>query len=247
MQTDPENQIDAEPGEQSRRVPLTRMRRAIARAMAASAAVPQFTLESDASLRALRAIREETTLREDGVSVIDYLLAACAGALAAHPRLNASFDEDAILEHVPINVAVAVSLDDGLIAPAVRDADRLALRELAAERSRLTAAATAGALTPEDVLSATFTISNLGPYGVRRFRALVVPPQAAILAVGAPNADGAVALSLSCDHRVIDGAPAAIFLGELVAALESEAWLRAVSLGSNGRRANQTLLPARTA
>jgi pyruvate dehydrogenase E2 component (dihydrolipoamide acetyltransferase) len=245
MQADPGNPEAAETGDQSRRIPLTRMRGAIARAMSASAAVPQFTLESDASLRALRAIRAETGLHEAGVSVTDYLLAACAGALTTHPRLNASFDEDAILEHVPINVAVAVSLDDGLIAPALRDADRLDLRALAAERARLTAAATAGALTPADVLSATFTISNLGSYGVRRFRALVVPPQAAILAVGAATADDAVALSLSCDHRVIDGAPAAIFLGDVVSALESEIWLRSVSLGPNAGSATRTWLSAR--
>ena len=210
--------------------------------MAASAAVPQFTLESDASLVGLRSVREETGLRGAGVSIVDYLVAACAGALATHPRLNASFDEDAIVEHGPVNVAIAISLDDGLVAPAIRDADRIELRELARERARLIAAAAAGVLTPEELLSGTFTISNLGPYGVRRFRALVVPPQSAILAVGAPTDDGVVALSLSCDHRVTDGVPAARFLRDVVAALEGESWLRAVSLGSSARDARPSVM-----
>jgi pyruvate dehydrogenase E2 component (dihydrolipoamide acetyltransferase) len=205
------------------------MRGAIARAMAASAAVPQFNLESDVSIVALRAVREESGARAGGVSIVDYLVASCAQALAEHPRLNASFDGDAIIEHVPINVGIAVSLDDGLIAPAICGADRIGLREIAAARTRLVAAATAGTLTATEVTSATFTLSNLGPYGVRRFRALVVPPQAAILAVGASTADGGVALSLSCDHRVVDGAPAALFLGTLIAQLESEPWLRSIS------------------
>lgn len=205
------------------------MRGAIARAMAASAAVPQFDLESDVSIVALRVVREESGVRAAGVSIVDYLVASCAQALGEHPRLNASFDGDAIIEHIPINVGIAVSLDDGLIAPAICGADRISLREIAAARTRLVAAAAAGTLTAADVTSATFTLSNLGSYGVRRFRALVVPPQAAILAVGASTADGAVALSLSCDHRVVDGAPAALFLGTLIAKLESEPWLRSIS------------------
>ena len=186
------------------------MRKAIARAMSASAAVPQFTIEVDADVSALEARR--AAAGDGGTSFPDHLTAACASALVAHPRLNASWAEDTIVEHDEVNIGIAVALDDGLIAPAIRGADRLTLAELAAERVRLTAAAQAGTLGAEDVLSATFTISNLGPLGMRRFRALVVPPQAAILAVGARTGEGLVSLSLSCDHRVVDGAPAAVFL-----------------------------------
>jgi pyruvate dehydrogenase E2 component (dihydrolipoamide acetyltransferase) len=139
--------------------------------------------------------------------------------------VNASFDEDAILQHADVNVGIAVSLDDGLIAPAIRNADRLSLPELKAERVRLTEAAQAGKLTMQEAMSATFTISNLGPLGIRRFRALVVPPQAAILAVGTVAGDGRMSLSLSCDHRVLDGAPAARFLGELTGRLEQPDWV----------------------
>ncbi|MGH2850324.1 MAG: 2-oxo acid dehydrogenase subunit E2, partial [Solirubrobacteraceae bacterium] len=134
------------PTADARRIPLTRIRGAIARAMAASAAVPQFNLESDVSIVALRAVREESGARAASVSIVDYVVASCAQALAEHPRLNASFDGDAIIEHIPINVGIAVSLDDGLIAPAICGADRIGLREIAAARTRLVAAATAGTL-----------------------------------------------------------------------------------------------------
>lgn len=211
-------------GSGPRRVPLTRLRRAIAKSMAASAAVPQFTIEYDVPLGPASERRERWRAAGMPVSVADLLTASTARALRAHPRVNASFEGDAILEHQEINIGLAVALDDGLIAPAVRNADRLTLIELAAERRRLTDAATSGALTPEEVLSATFTISNLGPFGVSRFRALVVPPQAAILAVGGTRPDGSITLSLSCDHRVLDGAPAAEFLRDVAGLLAVPDW-----------------------
>jgi len=204
------------------RKPLSRMRRAIAKSMTASALVPQFTVEVDASLDPLAEWRRGAG---EGVSYSDAIVAAVARALRSHPALNSSFADDAILEHGEINVGFALDLPDGLIAPAIRRADERSLPSLAAERRRLAEAAQAGTLTPEDVFSATFTVSNLGPLGVRRFRALVVPPQAAILALGALTEDGLMSLSLSCDHRVVDGAPAARFLADLVALLEEPAWL----------------------
>ena len=103
-------------------------------------------------------------------------------------------------------------------------ADKRSISELAAERVRITTAAREGTLKPEEILSATFTISNLGPLGVRRFNGLVVPPQAGILAVGAIE-QGRMALTLSVDHRLVDGAPAAEFLGQVRSQLEDEAWL----------------------
>lgn len=214
---------------EARRIPLTRMRRAIAKAMSASALVPQFTIEVDADLGAVSAAREEAKAAGRAVSPVDWLVAACAQALREHPGVNASFADDAILEHAVVNVGIAVALDDGLIAPAVRGADALRLDDLAAERVRLTAAAKAGTLTVDEAMSATFTISNLGPMGIARFRALVVPPQAAILAVGTTRPDGLTCLSLSCDHRVLDGAPAAVFLRAIQSRLESAEWARGLA------------------
>ena len=207
------------------RRPPTRMRRAIAKSMTASALVPQFTIESDADLDALAEFRRELQSTGVSVSYSDVFVAATARALKQHPRLNSSYGEDAVLEHQVVNIGIAVALEDGLIAPAIREADQLTLAEIAQARERLTAAAQAGTLTPEDVFSTTFTISNLGTYGVRRFRALVVPPQAGILALGAITPEGQVSLSLSCDHRVLDGAHGAEFLRDLVGLLERSDWL----------------------
>ncbi len=207
------------------RRPPTRMRRAIAKSMTASALVPQFTIESDADLDALAEFRRELQSTGVSVSYSDLFVAATARALKQHPRLNSSYGEDAVLEHQVVNIGIAVALEDGLIAPAIREADQLTLAEIAQARERLTAAAQAGTLTPEDVFSTTFTISNLGTYGVRRFRALVVPPQAGILALGAITPEGQVSLSLSCDHRVLDGAHGAEFLRDLVGLLERSDWL----------------------
>jgi pyruvate dehydrogenase E2 component (dihydrolipoamide acetyltransferase) len=219
----------------SRRIPLSRMRKVIARTMSASAHVPQFTIEVDVNLAALLAARAQAKSAGTDVSVVDFFVAACAETLREHPRVNASFDDDAITEHAQVNVGLAVALDDGLIAPAVRAADHLTISELAAERIRLTAAAAAGTLTAEEAMSATFTLSNLGPYGIHRFRALVVPPQAAILAIGAPTGDNLVSFSLSCDHRVLDGVPAALFLRAVADRLQAPNWLdRTVALAQPG-------------
>ncbi len=178
-----------------RRTP-TRMRRAIVKSMNASALVPQFTIESDASVDALAGLRREQAATGVTVSYSDLFVAATARALKLHPGLNSSYGDDAILEHQVVNIGLAVALEDGLIAPAIRDADQLTLAQIVEARERLTAAAQAGTLTPEDVFSTTFTISNLGPYGVRRFRALVVPPQAAILALGRSRRWAGVAIAV---------------------------------------------------
>jgi pyruvate dehydrogenase E2 component (dihydrolipoamide acetyltransferase) len=210
----------------STRLPLTRMRRAIARSMSASALVPQFTIESDAKITELSKARKALASEGTEVSYTDFFIAACAASLVEHPMVNSSFLEDSILVYSVRNIGVAVALEDGLIAPAILGADGLSLADIVRERKRLTAAATAGTLTPEELLSTTFTVSNLGPYGVRRFRALVVPPQAAILAVGALTPEELVSFSLSCDHRVLDGAPAALFLNDLIVRLEHPDWVR---------------------
>jgi pyruvate dehydrogenase E2 component (dihydrolipoamide acetyltransferase) len=204
------------------RRPLTRMRRSIVKAMEASALVPQFTVERDVDVAPLAHRRERYA--GSGAGLSDVLVAASARALVAHPEVNASFDTDAIVEHDVRNIGLAIALPDGLIAPAIKDADALTLPEIAGERRRLAAAAAAGTLGPDDLFSTTFTISNLGPLGVRRFRALVVPPQAAILAVGAITERDELSLALSCDHRVLDGAPAARFLAAVAELLEAPGW-----------------------
>ncbi|HLH67094.1 MAG TPA: dihydrolipoamide acetyltransferase family protein [Solirubrobacteraceae bacterium] len=200
-----------------RRVPLTPMRRAIAALMTASAQIPQFTLEATASIG--------PDQRPPDVSHATVVIAACARTLREFPHINTSFDNDAVIEHGEINIGVAVALDQGLIVPVIHDADEKTLPQLDAERRRLHEAAQSSALGASDLLGGTFTVSNLGPLGIERFRALVLPPQAAILAVGAIRHDR-LALSLSCDHRVLDGAPAALFLNKLVERLENLDWLK---------------------
>lgn len=165
------------------------------------------------------------------VSVTALMVKAVAYALQRHPWLNSSLLGDEIHLRKDINVGVAVALETGLIVPVVRQADRKGLAQLAAEVDDLSARARAGQLTPADVSGGTFTISNLGPFGVEQFTAIINPPQAAILAVGAtqleavPLADGTIAarpvlrLTLSADHRIVDGAVAARFLGDLQALL----------------------------
>lgn len=216
-------------------VPLSRMRKAIAKAMSLSAAIPQFGIEMDLDVRVLDAARGGLE-RDRRPSVVDALVTSAAAALVDHPGVNASFTDEGIVQHENVNIALALALDEGLVSPAIMNADRLALDEIAAERKRLTAAARAGELTPEELLSATFTISNLGPLGVRRFNALIVPPQAAILAVGG-IADGLLSLTLTVDHRPLDGAPAAAFLAQIRDQLEDHEWVSALFSGLVGEPA----------
>ena len=208
-------------------IPVSRMRQAITRSMNASAQIPQFAIEMEANLRALSETRKQLAADGASISYSDALIAATAMALVEYPTVNASLDADRIVLHPGVNIGVAVSLDDGLIAPAVIGADQLSLTEIRDERVRLTEMARAGRLTAEEMTSATFTISNLGPLGVRRFQALVVPPQVAIVAVGGITEDLRLSLTLSCDHRVLDGAPAAEFLGSVVGRLEACEWVAA--------------------
>lgn len=211
-------------------VPLTAIRRVTARRLTESAAVPHFYLTNVVDSERLLAFRAEINdaLAASGgkVSVTDLLVRACAVALRAHPGVNASWAGDKILRHRRIDIGVAVATDAGLIVPVVRDADRKTVREIGVEARALAERANAGSLTPQEFSGGTFTISNLGMYGIDHFTAILNPPEAAILAVGAatPAAvvrDGAVVvgsttkLTLSVDHRVVDGAPAAAFLREL--------------------------------
>lgn len=211
-------------------VPLTAVRRITARRLTESAAAPHFYLTGVIDAGPLLAFRAEANDRLAAagakVSVTDLLVRACAVTLRGHPRVNSSWADDKIILHRRIHVGVAVALGDGLIVPVIRDADRKSLREIAAEARVLAERARAGKLAPQEFTGGTFTISNLGMFGVDHFTAVINPPEAAILAVGAATEepvirDGQLAgrptikLTLSIDHRVLDGATAAAFLRDL--------------------------------
>jgi pyruvate dehydrogenase E2 component (dihydrolipoamide acetyltransferase) len=224
-------------------VPLTTMRRTIAERMAASVReIPQFTLTVDADMTRALAVLED--LRQDPprdppppkVTLTALLLKACAAALVRHPDANASFDGDKIVEWEAINIGVAISTatptGGGLLVPVIRNPHHLGLHAIAAALSDLTTRARKGRLRLADLQDGTFTLSNLGMQGIDSFTAIVNPPQAAILAVGriaqrpVVMADGSLAarplatLSLTADHRVLDGAAAAALLKTIQALLE---------------------------
>ena len=166
-----------------------------------------------------------------GVTYTDLLVKLAAAALVQHPRARVSWKDGAIVQHPEINIGLAVALEDGLVVPVIHRAETLLLSEIAARREELVTRAQSGKLRPADIQGGVFTISNLGMYGVDAFNAIVNPPQAAILAVGriadrviAVNGAPAVApmmvLTLSCDHRALDGARGAQFLGALADLVE---------------------------
>ena len=220
-------------------VPLSRVRRLTAERLAQSAQqAPHFHLTRTLEVDALLAFRAQANADLDDagvrISVTDLLVKACALALARRPEVNCSWAGDKLLRHRRVNIGLAVALEDGLVVPVVHDADRKTLTEISGEAHELAERARAGRLSLDEITGGTFTISNLGMYGVDRFTAVINPPDAAILAVGAarPSAvarDGQVAvattmtLTLGIDHRVLDGATAARFLGELTALLEHPA------------------------
>jgi pyruvate dehydrogenase E2 component (dihydrolipoyllysine-residue acetyltransferase) len=160
------------------------------------------------------------------ITYTDLLVKLVAAALSQHPRVNASWKDGTIVQNTDINIGLAVAVDDGLVVPVVHRADTLRLAEIAARREDMVSRAQAGKLRPADIQGGGFTISNLGMYGVDAFNAIVNPPQGAILAVGriadrvvAVNGQPAVqptmVLTLSCDHRALDGARGGQFLGDL--------------------------------
>ena len=212
-----------------RRERLTSMRATIARRLGESKqTIPHYRVSIDLDADALMARRRALADTGVRVSVNDLLLEAVARALVRHPRVNAQFDGNEVLEFGQADVAVAVATDSGLITPVIRAADGKPVERLAAESRDLAARARAGKLTREEITGGTFTVSNLGMYGIKSFDAIINPPQVAILAVGAAEPrpvvrDGALAVgtrmtvTLSGDHRVVDGAAAAAFLATLAA------------------------------
>jgi pyruvate dehydrogenase E2 component (dihydrolipoamide acetyltransferase) len=219
-------------------LPLTNIRRVVARRMVESVqSAPHFYLTNVIDAEALTKLRAELNERlaasgdETKLSVNDLLVKACATSLRAHPDVNVSFGGDKLLRHKRINVGIAVALEGGLIVPVVRDADRKSLGEISREAKSLIEKARSGKLSPAEYSGGTFTISNLGMLGIDHFTAVINPPEAAILAVGATTPepvaqDGHVVvrqtikLTLSIDHRALDGATAARFLQHLKQILE---------------------------
>ena len=172
--------------------------------------------------------RKQTGAR---ITYTDLLVKLVAATLAQHPRVNVSWKDGALERHTEINIGLAVALEDGLVVPVIARADTLGLKDIAARREDVVARAQAGKLRPADIQGGVFTISNLGMYGVDAFSAIVNPPQAAILAVGRiadrvvpvngqPAVQPTMTLTLSCDHRALDGARGAQFLGALADLIE---------------------------
>jgi pyruvate dehydrogenase E2 component (dihydrolipoamide acetyltransferase) len=190
-------------------------------------------LSLDVTCEALFSHAAETS-RTSGrrITINDLLVRSCALALVAHPAINGWLVDDEILEFPHADVAIAVAAPTGLITPVVRAADTKTLAEIAAATADLTARARRGALTREDIAGGTFTLSNLGMYGLARFDAIVNPPQVAILAAGAaedrviarggaPVVAKVMTLTLAADHRVVDGAAGAAFLAAVRELIEA--------------------------
>ena len=212
---------------------LTRTQSLIARRMTESrGTVPEFALEVEVDMGGVLEMRRElTALAEPGPSLNDIIVKACALALRRHPRANGSFSGERFVLHPRVNVAVAVAVEGSLLTPVIRDADARSLGDIARGTRGLIQRARAGELTPAELDGATFTISNLGMFGIDRFEGIINAPQAAILCVGAvrdrPAArDGEVvirpiaSMTLAADHRILYGADAAAFLVDVQGFLE---------------------------
>jgi pyruvate dehydrogenase E2 component (dihydrolipoamide acetyltransferase) len=201
--------------------------------------VPHFFLTRDVDASALNAAREKAVpavQQSHGVKVThtDLLVASVARALTRHPRMNGSWIDGNVQTNGDVNVALAMAVENAVVTGVIRNADRAALGDLAKRRQELAERARANKLQPADIQGATFTISNLGMFGIDAFTAIIVPPQAGILAVGAianrvvavdgqPAVRPMLTMTLSSDHRVIDGAGAAAFLADVVRELEASA------------------------
>ena len=216
-------------------IPMSGMRRVIAEKMLRShQQIPPVTLITRADVTELAALRVRVNAAGSlHVSYTDFIVRAAAMALREHPIMNSLIEGDRIVMHSEINVGIAVALEAGLIVPVIRCADALGIRQIAGAARELTDRARAGALGSEDCTGGTFTITNLGMYGITEFTPLINIPESAILGVGAieevlrTSAPGGViqsrkvmSLCLTHDHRHVDGAPAAIFLGRIKALLE---------------------------
>ncbi len=224
-------------------VELNRLQQAVARRMAESkATIPDFTMALDVAMDDCVALRSELKRlaaegAESAPTYNDMVVKACALALREHPKANGSYRDGRLLLHSRVNVGVAVAADGALVVPTVFDADSKALGEIARETRALAERVRAATITPPELGGGTFTVSNLGMFGIRSFTPIINPPQAAIMSVGAlerravAGEDGAVAvrqmltLTLVCDHRILFGAEAAQFLARVRELLQTPAAL----------------------
>ena len=218
---------------------LTRMQQTIARRMAESkATIPDFTLQSDVDMEDCVKLRAQLKAisSEDAPTYNDMVVKASALALREHPRANGSYKDGTLQLHSRVNVGVAVAAQDALVVPTVFDADTKALGEIAREARALAARVRDGSITPPELGGGTFTVSNLGMYGIKSFTAIINPPQAAILSVGSVEARAVVrdgeltarhtmTLTLVCDHRILYGADAAEFFARIRELLQAPASL----------------------
>jgi pyruvate dehydrogenase E2 component (dihydrolipoamide acetyltransferase) len=218
-------------GADTEQVPLTQMRKAIAKRLSQSIGpVPTFYLTIECDMTRMMELRGRANraLEKGGVkaSINDFVIKAVAAALARHPEVNSSWGDDAIVRHHRVHIGVAVAIEDGLITPIVRDADTKRVRDIAVEVKELAGRAREKKLKPEEYTGATFSVSNLGMFGIVEFTAIINPPESGILAIGAVEEKVVVEggemvvrprmrMTMSCDHRVVDGAMGAKFLQTL--------------------------------
>jgi pyruvate dehydrogenase E2 component (dihydrolipoamide acetyltransferase) len=217
-------------------VPLTKLRAAIARRMAeAKQQVPHFYITHDYNMATLMALRKQINgmlPEDDKISVNDMIIKAVALTLKSFPNLNASFQGNEVVQHGVVNIGIAVAVEGGLLTVVCRDTDQKSLRQIAREVKSVVSRAREGKVRPDDIEGSTFSISNLGMYDVEEFSAIINPPEAAILAVGAVKdvpvvTDGQLGVgvrmkaTISVDHRVSDGVEAAKFMQALAEPLEN--------------------------
>jgi pyruvate dehydrogenase E2 component (dihydrolipoamide acetyltransferase) len=221
------------------KVPLSGMRRVIAeRLLASKTQIPHFYLTIEIDAAPMMAFRKEYIAASGGkITFNDIALSAVARAAMQKPKVNAAFAGDAIIEYGSVNLSVAIAVEDGLVTPVIRDAQNLSLQQISAAVKDLATRARDKKLKPDEYAGGTITVSNLGSYGIEQFCAIVNPPQAAILAVGAIVKKPVVnsrdeieighrmSITLSGDHRVVDGAVAAEYMSALRKLLESPALL----------------------
>jgi len=213
--------------------PLSLMRKTIARRLLESkTSIPHFYLTAEADMDAAMEFREQVSLvHGTKLSINDLVLKAAALALRKVPEANASFSDEAITLHARVDIGMAVAIEDGLVTPVIRDADKKTLGQIANDARELAARARDRKLRPEEMSGGTFSVSNLGMLGISHFAAIINPPETAILAVGKVRKEAVVkgdkivigqrmSLTISCDHRAVDGAVGARLLQAIVAILE---------------------------
>ena len=227
-------------GGEDRRIELSNLRRIIAdRLLTSKTTIPHFYLHMEADAGSLMDIRKQVNAQAAAThgnkyTVNDFILKAVINALQVVPAVNAFFNRDHIVQFAQIGVSVAVAVEGGLVTPVIKDAAAKSLLQISREVKDLAARAREGKLLPSEFDNGTITVSNLGAYGVDSFDAIINPPQAAILSIGAISQKPAVVngkvvpglrmdLGLSCDHRVVDGAVGAAFLGQVKKLIENPA------------------------